>query len=228
MPARKVRRELLENQSIELLKTLHLVTRDGQLNADARRKLKQVNHLVGLLQPALDDVFERAPQPLVVDVGSGSSYLGFVLYELFLKEKGELLSVESRPELTTKAKERAGVLHFERMKFETAHIDGAINIPLDQVDAHLRRIVTDAGGTLVLVCQSGGRAQQAASKLASAGLHDIVVMTGGMTAWVAAGGPVESTGVARWALERQVRLVAGSLVFFSVVVSLWIDRKSVG
>jgi len=107
-------------------------------------------------------------------------------------------------------------------EFETAHIDGAINIPLDQVDAHLRRIVTDAGGTLVLVCQSGGRAQQAASKLASAGLHDIVIMTGGMTAWVAAGGPVESTGWERWALERQVRLVAGALVFFSVVVSLWI------
>ncbi len=125
VPAKKVRRELLENQSIELLKTLHLVTRDGQLNADARRKLKQVNHLVGLLQPALDDVFERVAQPRVVDVGSGSSYLGFVLYELFLEEKGELLSVESRPELTSKAQERAGVLHFERMKFETANIEGA-------------------------------------------------------------------------------------------------------
>lgn len=125
VPAKKVRRELLENQSIELLKTLHLVTRDGQLNADARRKLKQVNHLVGLLQPALDDVFERVAQPLVVDVGSGSSYLGFVLYELFLEEKGELLSVESRPELTSRAQERAAVLHFERMKFETANIEGA-------------------------------------------------------------------------------------------------------
>lgn len=125
VPAKRVRRELLENQSLELLKTLHLVTRDGQLNADARRKLKQVNHLVGLLQPALDDVFERSPQPRVVDVGSGSSYLGFVLYELFLKEKGELLSVESRPELTSKAQERAGVLQFARMKFETANIEGA-------------------------------------------------------------------------------------------------------
>jgi hypothetical protein len=125
VPAKAVRRELLENQSIELLKTLHLVTRDGQLNADARRKLKQVNHLVGLLQPALDDVLERFPQALVVDVGSGNSYLGFILYELFLKERGELLSVESREELMVKARQRAGELKFERMKFATANIESA-------------------------------------------------------------------------------------------------------
>ena len=125
VPAKQVRRELLPNQSVELLKTLHLVTRDGQLNADARRKLKQVNHRVGLLQPALDDVFERSPQPLVVDVGSGSSYLGFVLYELFLKERGELLSVESRDELTVKAKQRAAELNYGRMKFATSNIEAA-------------------------------------------------------------------------------------------------------
>ncbi len=125
VPAKQVRRELLPNQSVELLKTLHLVTRDGQLNADARRKLKQVNHLVGLLQPALDDVLERFPQANVVDVGSGNSYLGFILYELFLKERGELLSVESRDELTVKAKQRAAELNYGRMKFATSNIEAA-------------------------------------------------------------------------------------------------------
>lgn len=125
VPAKQVRRELLPNQSVELLKTLHLVTRDGQLNADARRKLKQVNHLVGLLQPALDDVLERFPQATVVDVGSGNSYLGFILYELFLKERGELLSVESRDELTEKAKQRAAELNYGRMKFATSNIEAA-------------------------------------------------------------------------------------------------------
>lgn len=125
VPAQKVRRELLPNQSLELLKTLHLVTRDGQLNADARRKLKQVNHLVGLVQPALDDVFERFPQPVVVDVGSGNAYLGFVLYELSFKEReqGELLSIESRADLTARAEERAKALGYGRMRFQTAHID---------------------------------------------------------------------------------------------------------
>lgn len=125
VPAKQVRRELLPNQSVELLKTLHLVTRDGQLNADARRKLKQVNHLVGLLQPGLDDVLERFPQALVVDVGSGNSYLGFILYELFLKERGELFAVESREELTAKAKQRAGELGYTRMKFASASIEKA-------------------------------------------------------------------------------------------------------
>jgi len=68
--ARKVRRELLPDQSPALLQALHLLTRDGHLNADALRKLKQVNHLVGLLTPALDDAFDRFEQPAVVDVDS--------------------------------------------------------------------------------------------------------------------------------------------------------------
>jgi SAM-dependent methyltransferase len=125
--AKHVRRELLPNQSLELLQTLHLVTRDGQLNADARRKLKQVNHFVGLLQPALDDALARFPEALVVDVGSGNAYLGFILYELFLKERagGAVLNVESRAELTEKAKERAAALKFDRMQFVTSNIEGA-------------------------------------------------------------------------------------------------------
>ncbi|MEW5739439.1 MAG: SAM-dependent methyltransferase [Myxococcota bacterium] len=119
-----VKRELLPNQSLELLKLLHLVTRDGQLNADARRKLKQVNHFVGLLEPALDDVFQRFPQPVVADVGSGNAYLGFILYELFFqgREAGELWSVEARPELIEKAAERAGALGYLRMRFANGQI----------------------------------------------------------------------------------------------------------
>ncbi|MCY1043500.1 SAM-dependent methyltransferase [Corallococcus sp. bb12-1] len=91
------------------------------------RKLKQVNHLVGLLRPAMDDVQARHPSPLVVDAGSGNAYLGFVVYELFLKDAqaGELLSIEGRPELTERAKGRAERLHFDRMRFQTAHIDAA-------------------------------------------------------------------------------------------------------
>lgn len=106
-------------------------------------------------------------------------------------------------------------------EFESAHIAGAINLPLDQVDAHLSRIVADAGGRLLLVCQSGGRATQACTKLAGAGVSDAVVMTGGMGAWIAAGGPVVR-GRQRWSLERQVRLAAGLIVLLSVVASVWV------
>lgn len=106
-------------------------------------------------------------------------------------------------------------------EFETAHIAGAINLPLDQVDAHLQRIVSDAGGRMVLICQSGGRATQAGAKFAQAGLSDVTVMTGGMNAWMTAGGPVVR-GRERWSLERQVRLVAGLIVLLSVLASIWI------
>ncbi len=124
VPKHQVRRELLEHQSAELLQALHLLTREGNLNADARRKLKQVNHLVGLLSPALDDVLGRFGAPVVADVGSGNAYLGFVLYELFFKavDKGELWSVESRDELSRKAQERARALGFDRMHFSTGTI----------------------------------------------------------------------------------------------------------
>lgn len=121
----QVRRELLPNQSAALLRELHLLTRDGNLNADALRKLKQVNHLVGLVTPALDDVFQRQSEPCVVDVGSGSGYLGFILYELFLQPagKGTLLNVESRAELVQKARERAARLGFDRLRFDQAAIE---------------------------------------------------------------------------------------------------------
>ncbi len=136
--AKQVRRELLPNQSVELLKTLHLLTRDGDLNADARRKLKQVNHLVGLLTPGLEEAFAANPSPVIADVGSGNSYLGFVLYELFLKERpgGELLCVESKPELTQRSIERAQTLGFSRMRFEQGAIaEAQYPAKLDMVTA---------------------------------------------------------------------------------------------
>jgi len=125
--AELVRRELLPNQSPALLQALHLLTRDGQLNADALRKLKQVNHLVGLLTPALDDVFARFGTPVLVDVGSGNAYLGFVLYELFFakSDKGELHAIEGRAELTERAKQRAEGLGYTRMHFQTARLEQA-------------------------------------------------------------------------------------------------------
>ncbi|NOJ57880.1 MULTISPECIES: SAM-dependent methyltransferase [Myxococcus] len=125
--ASQVRRELLPDQSPALLRELHLLTREGHLNADALRKLKQVNHLMGLLRPAVEDVQARHPNAVMVDAGSGNAYLGFVLYELFLKgsASGTLLSIEGRPDLTERAQGRAQRLGFTRMQFQTAHIDTA-------------------------------------------------------------------------------------------------------
>lgn len=104
-------------------------------------------------------------------------------------------------------------------EFDTAHIDGAVNIPVDRLDPHLREIVSNAGGPMVMVCQSGGRAEQAADKLAREGKQDLVLLEGGMNAWQQSGAPVQRGEVQRWSLERQVRLVAGSIVLVSVVTS---------
>jgi len=122
-----VGRELLPGQSPALLQALHILTRDGHLNADSLRKLKQVNHLARLLTPALEDVLSRFGDPVVVDCGAGKSYLGFVLYELFLKGagKGTLHAVESRPELVARARALAAALGFDRMRFEEAGIEAA-------------------------------------------------------------------------------------------------------
>jgi len=121
------RRELLPGTSPELLKELHLLTRTGDLNADSLRKLKQVNHLAGLLAPAVDDVLGRFGDPVIVDCGAGKSYLGFVLYELFLKAagKGSLVAVEARQELAGAGAERARRLGFDRLRYLAAPIDAA-------------------------------------------------------------------------------------------------------
>src|SRR5258706_15726837 len=105
-----VRRELLPGQSPELLRELHLLGRDGALHADSLRKLKQVNHLVRLLEPALLDVRERHPDGGLGAPGAGNAYLAFVLYELFLRDLGAretLYCVEPREDLRRRAEERA-------------------------------------------------------------------------------------------------------------------------
>ncbi len=122
-----VRRELLPGTSPELLKELHLLTRAGDLNADSLRKLKQVNHLAGLLAPALEDVLARFGEPVIADCGAGKSALGFVLHELFLAPagKGTLLALESREDLARSGADRARRLGFDRLRFVAGPIERA-------------------------------------------------------------------------------------------------------
>ena len=116
-----------KGMSIELLKDLHLLTREGQLNADARRKLKQIRHLVGLLKPALDDAMARSPEPLVVDCGAGKSYLGALMYELVIGPagRGSLVAIEARPELSEQAAARASRFGQDRFRVATGAIAAA-------------------------------------------------------------------------------------------------------
>ncbi|HEV7212643.1 MAG TPA: rhodanese-like domain-containing protein, partial [Blastococcus sp.] len=108
-------------------------------------------------------------------------------------------------------------------EFETAHIAGAYNVPLDTLKEHREEIATHLDEDVVLVCRSGQRAGQAEQALAAAGLPNVRILDGGMQAWERAGGEV-SRGRQRWDLERQVRLAAGSLVFTSVLASAVVPR----
>jgi len=131
--------------SIELLKDLHLLTREGQLNADARRKLKQIRHLVGLLKPALDDVLARHPAPSIVDCGAGKSYLGALLYELALGPagRGTLTAIEARPELSEQAAARAARFGQDRFKVLTGAITASVERPNVVTALHACDTATD-------------------------------------------------------------------------------------
>ena len=106
-------------------------------------------------------------------------------------------------------------------EFESVHVPAAKNLPLDELDSRLDtvRAAVDAGREVVLLCRSGNRAHQAQGKLVEAGLPRLPILEGGMLAWQADDGPVVQD-VIRWDLERQVRLVAGSIVMLSILVSI--------
>lgn len=121
----EVAKEVLPGVSAELLKELHLLTRDGELNADSLRKLKQVNHFLGLLRPAVEDVLARFGDPVIADCGAGKGYLGFLLHETFLKDKGRIVMIESREELVRAGTERAKRLGLGRIEMLASPIEGA-------------------------------------------------------------------------------------------------------
>ncbi|WP_291009859.1 SAM-dependent methyltransferase [Hydrogenophaga sp.] len=123
--------ELREGQSIELLKELHILTREGKLNQDTRRKLKQVYHLVQFIEPLLNEVMQARGDVTLADHGAGKSYLGFILYDLFFKAKntGWVVGVESRPELVERSQALARRLGFERMRFLATTVQQALSHP---------------------------------------------------------------------------------------------------
>ena len=122
--APQVIEELRPGQSIELLKELHILTREGKLNQDTRRKLKQVYHLYQFIEPLLERAGEGGTTFTLADHGAGKSYLGFILYDLFFnvahagqKPSGRIYGIETRPELVEKSRTLASRLGFERMSF---------------------------------------------------------------------------------------------------------------
>jgi len=120
--------EIRPEQSLELLKELHILTRDGKLNQDSRRKLKQVYHLYQFIEPLLAEVMMQRSDLTLVDHGAGKSYLGFILYDLFLKarEQGQVFGIETRAELVAKSAELAQRLGFTRLSLLNLSVEESI------------------------------------------------------------------------------------------------------
>ena len=109
-------------------------------------------------------------------------------------------------------------------EFQSLHIRGSYNVPLPLLSEHTDELATRLGSRVVLVCQSGARAEQARQRLGGAGIGTAYVLTGGVPGFAAAGGDVVR-GKARWDLERQVRLAAGSLVVLGLAGGKFVSPK---
>lgn len=107
-------------------------------------------------------------------------------------------------------------------EYESVHIRGAYNVPLDRLGEHGAEIRTNVAEPVVLVCQSGQRARKAEEALKAAGMPNLHVLDGGVNGWVAAGNPV-IRGAERLSLERQVRILAGSLAALGGLLALFIN-----
>jgi rhodanese-related sulfurtransferase len=107
-------------------------------------------------------------------------------------------------------------------EFEGGHIEGSYNVPLDTLGEHGREL-SGVRDPIVLVCRGGSRARQAEQVLRDSGMVRLHVLDGGMVAWQGAGYAVRRTGREKWALDRQVRLVAGILVLTGVVLSVLVS-----
>ena len=131
--------EVKPGQSIPLLQELHILTRDGKMNQDSRRKLKQVNHLYQFIEPLLKELQQTNSAIRLVDHGAGKSYLGFLLYDLFFKSASgdnHIYGIESRDDLVNKSRALAAKLGFPQMSFLNLTVAQAIesaDLP-EQVD----------------------------------------------------------------------------------------------
>jgi hypothetical protein len=136
--AAAVATEIRPGQSVELLKELHILTREGKLNQDSRRKLKQVTHLFQFIEGLLNELGGQEGGVTLADHGAGKSYLGFIVYDLFFKARtsGHVYGIESRAELVDRSRGLAARLGFDRMSFLAARVADATHAKAlpDQID----------------------------------------------------------------------------------------------
>jgi rhodanese-related sulfurtransferase len=108
-------------------------------------------------------------------------------------------------------------------EYESAHIPGAYNVPLDTLGEHAAEIRAAGAVPVVLICQSGARARKAEEALKGSGMENLHVLDGGMNGWLTGGGRAANRGRERISLERQVRMVAGGLAATGALLALVVN-----
>jgi rhodanese-related sulfurtransferase len=104
----------------------------------------------------------------------------------------------------------------EPVEFAGGHLACARLIPLAELEQRLGELPGDQ--PIVVVCKSGKRSGQGASLLQAKGFKQVSTLEGGLTAWAAAGLPLDRANRAPISLERQVRIAAGAIVLTGVLL----------
>ncbi|MFZ0828775.1 MAG: rhodanese-like domain-containing protein [Verrucomicrobiia bacterium] len=112
------------------------------------------------------------------------------------------------------------------VEFAEVHVPQAQSVPLDELRPGALQLPKDQ--PVYLLCRSGQRATKAAEKFVKEGFSQPVVVEGGTLAWIEANLPVTRSQTRVISLERQVRIVAGSLVFIGVVLGWFVHRGFFG
>lgn len=157
-----VRDTLLDGMSTELLRALGLLTERGGASPDAHRKIKQITHFLRQIEPALDDVYARHDEPVLLELAAGKSYLGLAIYAWFVQRhgRGRLVAVEARPPLAERVAGIAERLGFERFEMRVGRI---IEAPIpERVHFALALHACDTATDEAIVRAVGARADHVA------------------------------------------------------------------
>ena len=109
-------------------------------------------------------------------------------------------------------------------EFQEIHVDVAKNVPLDRLDPATLGLNPQSKEPLYVICRSGARGSQACQSLLRSGLSNVVNVEGGTMAWAQAGLPV-IRGNKSVSIDRQVRMIAGSLVLLASILAVTLDAR---
>ncbi|MEZ5427010.1 MAG: rhodanese-like domain-containing protein [Pyrinomonadaceae bacterium] len=108
----------------------------------------------------------------------------------------------------------------EFAEYSGGRVAGAKLLPLGEIEKRNEEL--DHKKPIYVMCRTGNRSAQAQKKLKSLGFENVINVAGGFEAWKKEDLPFERDENAPWALERQVRFVAGLLVLTGVLLSAFV------